>query len=1122
MTLSLTVEPDLVALVERLGDRMAVPLPDPFAREVVTVPGDGVRTWLSARLAERLGVVANVEFMFPARLVQRATGAVADEWAIGPLTWAVHEVMHVAGEELGLPVDAVRARRIADLFDRYATHRAGMLRDWEAGRDVDAFGVPVPAHLRWQPRVWRRVRGVVGLPSPTTAIRQAIEDLAAGRLEVDLPQRLFLIGLTSFPPAHLDVLAALARHRDVEVLAPVPSLDLWRRLVPTVASGLPRPCLRDRDPSAAVPRHRLLTSWGRSAREAHVLLIDAVRRAGVEPVVAASAADHAGLASSLLAHLQDAVHRDVDPGDRVPGAFDFRHPLHPADRSVQWHRCHGIGRQVEVLRDVIAHLLEQPPPAGTAPIEPRDVVVLCPDVATVAPLAEAVFAGGAAIGMPELPLRVADRSLRQDNPVLDAVGALLDLVDGRFRVSDVLAFVARPPVRRRFGLAPDRVGRLAEWVDAVNVHWGLHAEGRAAFDVPSDITAHSWRAGLDQLLLGAVMADAGMRIGVGDTVPFGDIEGDDVELAGTLAEIIDRLATAADRVAADQPVASWCDAVREAALSLCAVSDVDSWQWGDLEIELGQMAEASVPAGQLLPRDVPWIELTALLRERLVGRPGRPRFGTGAITLSSLTAQRGVPARVVCVLGLDGDVGVAGVIGSDDLMLTAPCVGDRDAHAELRAQLLDALLAARDHFVVCSSGRDVRSNAPLPAAVPLAELADLIDASAVPIDSSDESPRRASDAISVDHPRQAWSERNFLPGELGFDAPLSFDATARTAALRRRVQRRADDPADLPAEERTDVRLDDLVNALINPVQVFLQRRLGIEVEQPVETYPDTIPLEVRELDRWRLRDALIRLRLQSGPTWSPELVSSWTRSQAAAGAVPPKEFGRFAVDEAVDFVDKLFDFARRHAGTALDVDPVDVPIDIELPDGRRVLGTVPGARGRVVLDVNPSGLSADHHVRGWLRAAAVSLAAPEAAWRVLHVGRDGERPAALHLSMRSPDHARSVLSLADDIYWSARRGAFPGAAKLTQALLTSREEASSAWESSRVGYGLVHDRWVRFVFGGTTFDDLIALPPADDEQDERWGDSASRLERWAHRVWSEYAASIYLHDGPADDGAAP
>ena len=59
------------------------------------------------------------------------------------------------------------------------------------------------------------------------------------------------------------------------------------------------------------------------------------------------------------------------------------------DRSVQIHACHGRARQVEVLRDAVLHLLEDDPT-----LEPRDVIVMCPDIETFAPLIQATFGAG--------------------------------------------------------------------------------------------------------------------------------------------------------------------------------------------------------------------------------------------------------------------------------------------------------------------------------------------------------------------------------------------------------------------------------------------------------------------------------------------------------------------------------------------------------------------------------------------------------------------------------------------------------------------------------------------------------------------------------------------------------
>ena len=110
--------------------------------------------------------------------------------------------------------------------------------------------------------------------------------------------------------------------------------------------------------------------------------------------------------------------------------------LEPDDRSLQVHACHGRARQVEVVRDAILHLLDDDPT-----LEPRDVIVMCPDIETFAPLIHATFGGGGrrrdedealpADRTPvDLRVRLADRSLRQTNPVLGVVAQLLDLAGG--------------------------------------------------------------------------------------------------------------------------------------------------------------------------------------------------------------------------------------------------------------------------------------------------------------------------------------------------------------------------------------------------------------------------------------------------------------------------------------------------------------------------------------------------------------------------------------------------------------------------------------------------------------------------------------------------------------------
>ena len=80
------------------------------------------------------------------------------------------------------------------------------------------------------------------------------------------------------------------------------------------------------------------------------------------------------------------------PGPPLPAHKDARALLRADDDSLQIHACHGRARQVEVIRDAILHLLERDPT-----LEPRDVIVMCPDIETVAPLIQATFGAGRAL-----------------------------------------------------------------------------------------------------------------------------------------------------------------------------------------------------------------------------------------------------------------------------------------------------------------------------------------------------------------------------------------------------------------------------------------------------------------------------------------------------------------------------------------------------------------------------------------------------------------------------------------------------------------------------------------------------------------------------------------------------
>ncbi len=762
-------------LVSALAELLDDPLPDPFAAEVVCVPTRGMERWLTQRVADRLGICANVEFPSPRRLADEAVAAASgydaeyDPWLPERMVWPLLEVVGASlgepflrslAEHLGGETRASRRftaiRHLAGLFDRYALQRPEMLRAWAERRDIDADGRGLPPDAAWQAELWRRLRERIGHEGPAERLEAACARLAADPAAADLPARLSLFGLTRLPAAHLSVLRALATGRDVHLFLLHPSPALWEKL--GAAGDVRR---RSRDTTAALVENRLLASWGRDARE-------------LQLVIGADHADHhhatADPPPTLLGRIQDDVRHDRRPSG------EQRAELAEDDHSVQVHSCHGRARQVEVLRDAILRLLQE-----DDTLEPRDVIVMCPDIETFAPLIQATFGAGDAaedddelqaipieLRPPDLRVRLADRSLRQTNPMLGVAGRLIDLAEQRLTASQVLDLADREPVRRRFRLDDEELARLEDWVAESGIRWGLDADHREPFKL-SALPAGTWRAGLDRVLLGVTMTEEEHRL-LGGVLPLDDVDSGAIDLAGRFAELVDRLRDAVDSLRDPKPIAAWAQAIAEAADALAVAGPRETWQRAELQRVLADVVGES--GGSATPLALG--EVRALLADRLQGRPTRTNFRTGSLTVCTLVPMRSVPHRVVCLLGLDdGEFPRKAPRDGDDLVLREPHVGDRDARTEDRQMLLDALMAATDRLIVTYTGNDERTNARRPPAVPVGELLDVVDRTVhVP-------GGEARERVLVRHPLQPFDPRNFeAPAPWGFDRTMLDGAAA--------------------------------------------------------------------------------------------------------------------------------------------------------------------------------------------------------------------------------------------------------------------------------------------------------------------------------------------------------
>jgi exodeoxyribonuclease V gamma subunit len=957
----------------------------------------------------------------------------------------------------------------------------------------------------WQAELWRRLRAEIDLASPAERLSAACRQLFDNPDGANLPGRLSIFGPTRLPYATLAVLSALARHRDVHLWLPHPSPALWSA-ISTALNGtdvitkdaspdelLPAPTgSRSDDVTVGLARHRLLAYLGRDTRELQLGLARLPAAIHDHPVDVED--DHPR--DRLLVRLQDDL-----AADRPLERLEPR-PIATDDDSIAIHAAHGPDRQVEVLREVVLGLLESDPT-----LEPRDIIVMCPDIETFAPLISAAFGSQVdeedpATGHPghRLRVRLADRSLRQLNPLLEVLGRLFDLAESRIEASAVIDLCAAEPVANRFDFTDDDILRLRELVAASGVRWGLDPHHRRQFGMEA-FGQNTWAAGLDRMLLGVAMDEDGQHY-LGTTLPMDDIDAGDADLVGRLAEAVHRIGTVINAFDRRQPLRAWIAVCREALDLLTAVRSTDNWQVSQAYGELARIADSAADrdAVQLTRREV-----RSVLADLFAGRPSRANFRTGTMTVATLLPMRSVPHRVICLLGLDDGVFPrSGRLDGDDLLAVDPWIGDRDRRSEDRQLLLDAIMSATEHLVIIYSGADPRTNAVKPPAVPLGELLDVLDLTATTADG------RVRDQILRQHPLQPFDKINFdgsLTGPTGSGQPFSFDADA-LAGARATLSARAEPEPVYSAEPLPTYRLDpvidisDLIGFFKHPVRSYLKTRTGFSPFWTPDVDEEDIPIMVDGLAAWRIGDRMLRRHL-TGVGLNQLVNAEWRR-----GEVPPRQLGSRVLDPIARTVQEI----AGRAAPLQDGEPcnVDILAEVELPgpDGPRrhtVAGTVPGVYGRRLVNVQYSRLNASHRLEAWIRLLAMTTTDPEP-WQAVTVTQQGFAGGMATLGPVPPDIARLVLADLVELYCSGLSAPLPLPPRTAAEYAEKRREDRSLpiiVAKARRTFEMECDACYRAVFGeSVTLDRLLEMPSIRFEERGGIGEP-SRFGTLARRVWN-------------------
>jgi len=954
-------------LLDQLADRLAADPLDPLIGELVVVQSTGMQRWITLSLARKWGVAASFDMPFPARFFDSLAKDVLGEEGEDPmednpfadrnlLAWSIYGILPECARDsrfadIGhfLDDDPHRRKRyqlavrLASCFDDYQIYRPELINAWLDGLDE---GPEHHRHVAWQAELMRRLVRAAGRETRLSRYGRLLRALASNEdLSAVLPERISLFGVSTLPPLFLELIGALARHIPVGIYFVSPTWEYWADIrSEREQSRLRHRFKRPGDPNRfATTGNKLLASFGQQGRS-FFRLLDRADSSGS----AMTTLDFTipGYDSMLHALQADVLHLI----DRGRGTDRPRFEAGVEDRSIRAHGCHGPMREMEVLRDQLLACFE-----AMDDLKPEDVLVMVPDIGDYAPYIQAVF--GVARD-PRLPFSIADRAIARERPLADALLRVLAVVRSRMGAGEVLDLLEVPAVRRRFEIGEEDLAIIRYWVEETRIRWGVDGPARARdFDLP-DLDDHTWRKGLERLLMGYAVGEVDQL--VADVLPFGEDGTGHADLLGSFAQLTETLFRFVSPLRRAQTLSDWVRLLTELINQMFSPGSFEEDEAMQmLRDVVASLEKARVVAG--IEEAVPLAVVQAFLERRFGEEEAQAGFITGRITFCSLKPMRTIPYRVICIAGLgDGAFPRANRSPAFDLIAAQRRDGDRSPREDDRYLFLETLLAARDRLIMTFMSRSIVDNTEMAASSVLEELLDHLDASfAFP------EGKTSREHLVVHHPLQAFSPRYFR----GDPELFSYSAeNHRAAVIREHVEKQPFIGAPLEGREPLDeISLDDLVAFWREPSKLFCTEVLGAYPRRDERPSDDVEPFALDDLDRYKLHETLLTRRLRRGETDEASFVR-------ATGLLPPANLG-----EAT--------YARARSG----LDPFVAALD-DWDGGRTVLIAVSGEGWRISgrvegladdhrVQLRPSSIKAKDLVRAWINHLAIAAdAGPDTA----------------------------------------------------------------------------------------------------------------------------------------------
>ncbi len=912
---------------------------DPLESELMVVQTSGMKHWFSLRFAERELISSGLDFVSPGELVLRLfrMGNISSPFDRDNLIFGIMEELEsnlledpdFSDVKNYVKDDSIRffqlSSRVADLFDQYSMYRIDMLKKWDNNKLV----YNKSEHEVWQQKLWRRLRmRFKGVSSRYDAFLKLLSMVKKKSSELSLPPRISVFGITMLPPFFIELLSALSSMTDIFLYIISPSGEYWLD-----GGGRKKGIQTDIFETYSGFGNYLLDNMGKVSRDFHRLLLQ-----------------HSQRTKMVEKKIFSRENKDTLLSDLQKNIVNYREHPEPreirADGTLQISVHYSPLREVEALSDTILAWLEEDPT-----LEPKDILVMTPDIDKYTPYIRAVFDN-----LPEehkIPYGIADRKVSLAYGLTHAFSDLMNLLQEKYRAGPLLAFLDYEGVYSNYGLSREDIEKIRIWVGKTGIKWGYDGKFREESGY-KNTDMNTWKSGLEQLILGCAVSK---EIPCFETIPYTDVEGQDMVAVGALAQFIEDIRKAVEFNSGHHTLYEWSDFLSDLLETFFKETPDNRKEMSVLRkaVRSVYVAAETLHTERFFSKTV----IRKFMLEKLSGDYTKDAFMRGGVTFASMVPLRSVPFRATALLGMnEGDFPRSGNDLVFDLMKKHPREGDRDIRENDRFLFLETLLSAEEKIHISYVGKDVRRNTDLLPSSLVLDLMEFLDTQYFC------GKNLFTDYIVKKHPLHSFSHLYFKKDSELFSFRYENMPRSTVNPLNKYSQKHLD------TGEKENITLRELCYFFKDPLRYFTRETLEVgipEEREPVENSENFCP---DQLDRY-----MISSMLAENPENGKNLIK-------VRGLVPPGNPGQLISDEMwaelANYREFLSSFDEKQK--IITVSEMKTGKFTLIPDEIKV-------RGETLLLSRPAKVKLKDMIAGWIHHLFLKVA--ELPYKVVVVGTD-------------------------------------------------------------------------------------------------------------------------------------